>query len=275
MKMQRGEYYIESNDGLSLFFRFWKPVGSDVCVCILHGWGTHSGLYNFLAQYFAQSGISVTAIDLRGHGNSAGKASNIRHITAFDLDVEALLRESNKVFPQSKKILMGHQLGALVALQYYLLHKKDIDALILSAPLFKTAVKIPASWWLKINLWARIFPFFSVDVSRYLGINLSELKGFEGNLPPLMHVKLVSELRQKGQKMITQGYKLNVPTLIIHGTDDNIALHKSSVVFSRNTGYYTTFKSWPGKNHYLTEIQDIEVLEYLLNWIKQNTHLHR
>jgi len=208
-------------------------------------------------------------MDLRGHGNSEGKAANIRQLTEFNRDVEALLKESGKIFPQSKKILMGHQLGALIALQYYLLHKKDINALILSAPLFKTVVKIPASWWLKINLGAHIFPFFSVDVLRYLGISLMGLMDFEEHTLPLMHVKLIREVRLKGLKMITRGYKLNIPTLIMHGTNDNIALYKSSVVFARNTGYYTTFKSWPGKNHYLTEKQDIEVLEYLLNWIKQ------
>lgn len=260
-----------SDDGIGLHFRYWYTEKSNVCLCIVHGWGMDGSWYDLLARYFVQEGISVTAIDLRGHGHSEGKASRVRHMIDFDHDVEALVRESNRLVANSKKILMGHQLGALLALQHYLLNKKDADALILNAPFFKSTIKISASWWLKIRMLSHVFPFFPVDVARYLAMTLPDTNNENNNFTiPLMHVRLLYELKKIGKKMITIGYKINVPTLVMHGTDDSIALHKSSVVFARNTGLYTTFKSWPGKGHYLTETYDVEVLGYTLNWIRQN-----
>lgn len=268
--MQRGEYSITTVDGVNLHFRYWNSESDHVCLCIVHGWGMESSVYIPFAQYLAQQGVNVTAIDLRGHGNSAGKISKIRHMAVLDRDVEVLVQESERLFPESKKILMGHQIGALLALQYYLTHKKSVDALILSAPMFKPAIKILASWWFRIRLLSHIFPFFLIDVSKYLGITIpNDLLKSSDNSLPFMHVKLFCEVKRIGQKMITLGYKINVPTLVMHGTEDSIALHKSSVVFARNTGFYTTFKSWSGKGHYLTEKHDVEILEYLLNWIRK------
>ncbi|MGC8802590.1 MAG: alpha/beta fold hydrolase [Bacteroidales bacterium] len=271
--MQKGEYTIASDDGIGLHFRYWEAEKSNICLCIVHGWGMDGSWYDLLARHFVQEGISVTTIDLRGHGHSAGKASRVRHLLDFDPDVEALLRESNIIAANSKKILMGHQMGALLAMQHYLLNKKDADALILSAPLFKPTTKISASRWLKIRMLSHIFPFLPVDVARYLTITVPDTYKNKNYTIPLMHVRLLYELKKIGKKMITRGYKINIPTLVMHGTNDSIALHRSSVVFARNTGFYTTFKSWPGKDHYLTETYDVEVLGYMLSWIQKTFSL--
>jgi alpha-beta hydrolase superfamily lysophospholipase len=110
-----------------------------------------------------------------------------------------------------------------------------------------------------------------MDVSKYLGITLPTVNA-DQTVPP-MNLKLLCEVQKKGKRMITQGYRINIPLLVIHGSEDNISLPKSSVVFSRNTGIYTTFKSLTGKDHFLTERYDTEVFGYMLQWLKSNLHI--
>ncbi|MCX7985635.1 MAG: lysophospholipase [Bacteroidales bacterium] len=271
--MQRGEYYISRAEESKVFFRYWGSTESKTCICILHGWGSNGEVYEPLAQFFMAKGFSVTTVDLRGHGRSEGKANLIRRIKTLSYEADLLLSESEKLFPQAKKVLMGHQIGALIALQYYLLHRKLVSALMLSAPFFKPAVELPKRWWAIRRLIAYIFPFYSIDVSESLGITQLITSSGEGKTMSKMNARLLCEVKEKGQKMITQGYKINVPTLVLHSLDDPISLPKSSVVFVRNTGYYTTFKNWQGKGHYLTERNDPEVFEFMKDWLINNVLL--
>jgi lipase len=49
--------------------RSWGPGGTDHVVCV-HGVAQHGGIFGDLAERLAAQGHSVTAVDLRGHGES-------------------------------------------------------------------------------------------------------------------------------------------------------------------------------------------------------------
>jgi len=80
-------------------------------IVFLHGAGMDHTVWALPARYFAHRGRAVLAVDLPGHGSSEGKP--LTSIAAMADWVAALIEESGCV----KAALVGHSMGALVALQ--------------------------------------------------------------------------------------------------------------------------------------------------------------
>ena len=87
---------------------------------LLHGWGLHSGVWDEVATALA-TGFTVHAVDLPGHGRSAGMPAG-----AFDDAVDALAR----VVPADAAVC-GWSLGALFALRLARRHPGRVRALAL------------------------------------------------------------------------------------------------------------------------------------------------
>ncbi len=78
---------------------------------LLHGWCCDRGTMTPLADHLAR-GRRVISVDLRGHGESSPAAGDCS-IQALASDVVAVSRALGVVAP----LLVGHSLGALVALE--------------------------------------------------------------------------------------------------------------------------------------------------------------
>lgn len=65
------DFYFDSFDGKKIFVREWLPTCAPVGVVqIVHGMAEHSGRYDALGKYLAESGFVVFADDHRAHGNT-------------------------------------------------------------------------------------------------------------------------------------------------------------------------------------------------------------
>ena len=84
------------------------------CVVFVHGALHDHSVWTLLARWCAHHGHSVLAVDLPGHGRSAGPAL----ATAQDLGawLLALMRAAG-VRPQSGTTVVGHSMGALIGLE--------------------------------------------------------------------------------------------------------------------------------------------------------------
>jgi pimeloyl-ACP methyl ester carboxylesterase len=80
-------------------------------IVFLHGAGLDHTVWALPARYFAHHDHAVLAVDLPGHGKSEGKA--LTSITALANWVVKLLDEVGA----NKAALVGHSMGALIALQ--------------------------------------------------------------------------------------------------------------------------------------------------------------
>lgn len=89
-----------------------QPIRSELpTIVFLHGSGMDRTVWTLQTRYFAHHGRNVLAVDLPGHGRSAGPA--LETIEALADWVVALL-DAAKL---DKAALVGHSLGALVALE--------------------------------------------------------------------------------------------------------------------------------------------------------------
>ncbi len=92
-------------------------------VVFLHGAGCDHTVWLLQSRYFAHHGKSVLAVDLPGHGGSAGKA-----IERIDTLADWLVQVLDAVQIPAAGVV-GHSMGSLVALDIALRHGGKVDRL--------------------------------------------------------------------------------------------------------------------------------------------------
>ncbi|MDA0261293.1 MAG: alpha/beta hydrolase [Proteobacteria bacterium] len=112
-----------------------QPFSTDKpCVLFIHGAGGDHTVWVLQARYFAHHGFSVLAVDLPGHGRSDPPA------LAMVPDLASWLVRVMDVAGVNHATLVGHSLGALVALAAAAAVPERIEALALLAVNFPMAV---------------------------------------------------------------------------------------------------------------------------------------
>ena len=117
--MRQHESRFTSNDGLSLFYRYWLPDDRPRAVLALaHGMGEHSGRYQNYVDYFVPRGYGLYAMDLRGCGQSEGRRGHVHRFDDFLDDLRQLHDLARLAASSVPVILLGHSFGSLIALAY-------------------------------------------------------------------------------------------------------------------------------------------------------------
>jgi pimeloyl-ACP methyl ester carboxylesterase len=80
----------------------------------------------------------VIAIDLRGHGSSAGRPGDVDYIGQYEDDIGEVIRQVHVTSPGGRVILAGHSMGGGIALRYAMRieerHVPPVDGYLLLAP---------------------------------------------------------------------------------------------------------------------------------------------
>jgi pimeloyl-ACP methyl ester carboxylesterase len=106
-----------------------KPFDPNVpAIVFVHGAALDHSVWHYQARYLAHHGFGVLAVDLPGHGRSPGA---VRTTVAELADWIAAFIAAACV---EKAHLVGHSLGALVALDVALRHPGQVAKLVLAGP---------------------------------------------------------------------------------------------------------------------------------------------
>jgi pimeloyl-ACP methyl ester carboxylesterase len=107
-----------------------KPVAnSKSTIVLVHGIASSAGHFHEILPMLSQSGHSILAVDLPGHGQSSELDSEMDPDTLF-IAFEKLL---DKIAPQ-KFTLVGNSMGGAISLRYASEHPERIESLILASP---------------------------------------------------------------------------------------------------------------------------------------------
>ena len=276
--MKYMEFKFKTDDGSILYAREWRPE-SEVrgVICLIHGLGDHSERYPYLAMALTQEGYTLLSYDQRGHGQSLGQRGDVPSYESLLDDIDSFGRESSRRFPNLPLFLYGHSLGGNLVLNYVLRRKSDFVGVIATSPWLRLAFE-PS--WLQVKLalvMNKLWPSFSQSnslVPSALSHDIAVVEAYR--VDPLVHNQISARLfmsaYQAGLWAIENAVLFDKPLLLMHGGDDHITSVAATAQFVKQAPQDCTLKIWPGLYHELhNELEKVEIMSYLINWLKSKT----
>ena len=260
--------------GVEIFRRAWLPDGDPTgLVAIAHGAGEHSGRYGHVAHRLTREGYAVYALDHRGHGRSQGSRALVDRLDNAVADLDKLIVFAAGRHPDVPRFLIGHSMGGTVAVSYALAHQDRLSGLILSGPL-AAIDPVPASTRLAATALSRIVPrapAVAVDAS-LVSRDPAVVEDYRRD--PLVHhgklpVRTVTELAAAIEAFPARVGAIQVPTLILYGSEDGLCPPRGSEMLADRIGSTEiTARSYAGLYHeILNEPERDQVLDDICSWL--------
>ncbi len=250
---------ITTQDGTEIFYKDW---GSGQPIVFHHGWPLSGDDWDTQMQYFLQQGYRVIAHDRRGHGRSTQTAKG-NDMDTYAADFAALAEHLDL----RNAIHVGHSTGGGEATHYVARHGQGrVAKLVLIGAVPPIMVKTPANPGgiprdvfdgLRVQLAANRAGFYwDFPIPFY---------GFNRPGAPLLEPVRQNWWRQAMAGGITAQYdcieafsatdftddlkRIDVPTLVMHGDDDQIVPIADSAMLSSKLLKNATLKVYKGYPH--------------------------
>jgi lysophospholipase len=192
-----------------------------------------------------------------------------------DLDKLVVLAAANH--PHAPVFLLGHSMGATIALAYAIRHQDRLAGLILTGPL--AAIDPPPA---PVRAAARALsaiapraPAIRIDAS-LVSRDAAVVRDYERD--PLVHhgrlpVRTVTEMADAIESFPAEVSAIVLPVLIMYGTADRLCPPRGSVMLSERIGSTdATLRAYGGLYHeILNEPERDEVLGDLCSWLATRT----
>ncbi|WP_426514284.1 lysophospholipase [Dactylosporangium sp. McL0621] len=274
--MQREELALTGGGGVRIVYDVWRPEGGATGVVVLsHGMGEHARRYDHVVQRLGDIGLAVYAPDHRGHGRSEGKRLLARSISEYTRDLDLLFTQVRERHPGQVPFLIGHSMGAMIALAYALDHQAGLRALVLSGTPVVPGKGIPKPAIAVAKVLGRIAPGAPVQSlpSKLISKDPAVVAKYDAD-PLVHHGKVPAGL---GGAMLTQMAvfqrrlpELTLPTLVLHGSEDGLVDAESSRLIAARAGSSDlTLHIYEGLHHEVyNEPEQERVLDDLIGWLK-------
>jgi len=269
---------ITTRDGTQIYYKDW---GKGPVVTFSHGWPLNSDAWDGQTFFLAKNGYRCVAVDRRGHGRSSQpSAGNTMDGYADDLAavIEALdLKDAT---------LVGHSTGGGEVARYIGRHGTNRVAkavLVAAVPplMLKTAANpegLPIEVFdkLRSDLTKNPSQFYKDLAIPFYGANRTGANVAPGTLDQFwlwsMQAGLLNayeSIKAFSETDFTDDLKkFNVPTLVLHGEDDQIVPVKDSARKSAKLIRGAKEIYYPGAPHGLTATHQDKVNADLLAFLK-------
>ena len=264
--------HVLTRDGTALLIRHWAvPAGEPwAAVLLVHGLAEHCGRYEHVGAQLARAGLDVHGFDLRGFGGSGGPRASVDRWSQLHDDLEERLVAVRAIAPNRPLVLLGHSLGGLIALGYVLDGRARPDLLVLSAPAI--SAKIPLWQRALVGSLRRVAPGLAMsnrldpdDLSCVAAVGEAYVKD-----PLNQHrstVRFAHAAFGEQRRVAGSLDRLSLPTLVVHGADDQIVPTAASEALDGHPG--VTRKVYPGLRHELhNEVNGPRVVADEVDWIR-------
>ncbi len=267
---------FEAQDKTKLAYRAWKTaVHPDKKVIILsHGLGEYSGRYEHVAEYFNHKGISLYALDHRGHGESPGVRGYVNSFDQYIRDLDQFVNHVRHMEKDKELYLLGHSMGGLIVVGYLIKGAPYIHAAILSSPLL--GIKISGAVFKRAlaQILSRIIPSLGLYNEIDLGAACRDQEIVRRTLKnPLVHQKITPRLYTEMLRMIRYAWNnvtlIHHPLLLVQAGEDKIVDRDKAIRFVKQTSSRShTINVYDGFDHeVLNDIERARVLEDIHRWM--------
>ncbi len=124
--MMKQKYLLNKN--VKIYYEIEKK---DKMIVYLHGSGCNHTVFNSYREYFQKSGFGFISIDQRGNGKSSRPISSKEYVLGnYVSDLEKIMKKESI----GKAILVSHSLGTMVAQGYAIKNPENVLALVLISP---------------------------------------------------------------------------------------------------------------------------------------------
>lgn len=270
-------FELKSPDGV-YHAQAWTPAGGPrAAVCLVHGYGEHSGRYAHVAANLNRAGYALFGFDLRGHGKSHGQRG---HTPSFDHlldDITLFLDESVKRIPGKPLFLYGHSMGGNLVLNYALRRKPQLAGVIATSSWLRLTTAPPPALIGLGRVMNRVMPTYTqaanVD-ARGLSHDPEVVQAYQND--PLVHGRISARLSigliDAGVWALEHAGEFPLPLLLAHGTADPLVSFEASREFANRVKSDVTFKAWEGLYHEThNEPEKEQVLDFMVGWLDRHT----
>jgi acylglycerol lipase len=274
---QPKEETFESEGGLKIFLRSWRPAGAPrAVVAICHGFNSHSGHYLWVADQLVAKGFAVCALDLRGRGKSEGERYFINKFHEYISDVDGMIKIAKARDPSLPVFLLGHSAGGVISSSYALDYGTNLAGLICESFAFRVYAPDFALSLLKglghltphLHVLRLPIKDFSRDPAVIEAMNNDPFVRDE--VQPTL---TVAEMWRADERLDLEFSLITLPVFIMHGTADKVTRPEGSQKFFDNTGSADkTLKLYEGYAHdLLNDLGKETVMADIADWIGKRT----
>ncbi|MCA1372573.1 MULTISPECIES: alpha/beta fold hydrolase [unclassified Bradyrhizobium] len=269
---------ITTKDGTEIYYKDW---GQGPVVTFSHGWPLNADAWDGQMLFLAQHGFRVVAHDRRGHGRSS-QASEHNDMNGYADDLAAVI----EALDLRDATLIGHSTGGGEVARYIGRHGTGrVAKAVLIAAVPPIMLKTEANpEGLPVEVFDAIRAGVAGDRSQYYkdlaiafyGANRPGAKVSQGTLDQfwLWSMQAGAKNAYESVKAFSETdftedlKKFDVPTLVLHGEDDQIVPVKDSARKSAKLIKGAKDVYYPGAPHGLTATHQDQINAELLKFIR-------
>jgi non-heme chloroperoxidase len=270
---------VTIQDGTELYYKDW---GTGQPVVFSHGWPLSSDAWESQMGFLAEQGYRCIAHDRRGHGRSSQPWHGNEMDTYAD-DLAQLIEQLDL----KDAVLVGHSTGGGEVARYIGRHgTARLTGAVLVGAVPPLMVQTEANsgglplavfdGFRKAYLADRAQFFLDVASGPFFGFNRPGAKVSQGLIQSWWHQGMMSGhknaldcIKAFSETDFTEDLKkFDVPTLIVHGDDDQIVPIGASAMISSKLVPNATLKIYPGGTHALGDTSKEQLNADLLEFIR-------
>jgi non-heme chloroperoxidase len=251
---------VTTKDGVDIFYKDW---GKGQPIVFHHGWPLSSDDWDTQMLFFLQQGYRVVGIDRRGHGRSA-QVSDGHDMDHYAADAAAVVEHLDL----RDTIHIGHSTGGGEVTRYVARHGKGrvAKAVLMSAvpPLMVKTPDNPGGLPIEVfdglrkALADNRAQFYrDLPSGPFYGFNRPGVKPIEGSIGNWWRQGMIGSAKAHYEGIavfsetdFTEDLKtIDVPTLVMHGDDDQIVPYQDAALLSVKLLKKGTLKIYPGFPH--------------------------
>jgi non-heme chloroperoxidase len=269
---------ITTKDGTEIYYKDW---GEGPVVTFSHGWPLSSDAWDGQMLFLVHNGFRVVAHDRRGHGRSS-QASSGNDMDGYADDLAAVI----EALDLKDAILVGHSTGGGEVTRYIGRHgtKRVAKAVLIAAvpPIMLKSAANPEGLPMEVfdsmrsSLTKDRSQFYKDLATQFYGANRQGAKVSQGILDQFWLWSMQAGLKNAYESIkafsetdFTEDLKkIDVPTLVMHGEDDQIVPVKDSAVKTARLIRGAKEIYYPGAPHGLTATLQDQVNADLLAFLR-------